>query len=274
MLLRDRLHARLSEMGSRPDYQALATEVLGIANAPPELARRLVAQALVVEDRREAWMAAGARIVPGAPQTPGVYVLRDAEGRALYVGKAVNLRRRLRAHFSGRRWRGLKAGFTRAVDAEWQEVGSELEALLLEARLIHELAPEVNVQTGEPALGTRAIPSALVRDVVVVVPSIEPDSAELIAARADGDCLMLRTRRTGVDLVVHVPRIVRFFNSPLRRSFDGLKLAPIVFSWLAARGQNASRLDPHDVAGPRVLRSRLKALLTDETLFSERIVVR
>jgi hypothetical protein len=274
MLLRDRLHARLSEMGSRPDYQALATEVLGIANAPPELARRLVAQALVLEDRREAWAAAGARIVSGAPQTPGVYTLRDAEGRALYVGKAVNLRRRLRAHFAGRRWRGLKAGFARAVDAEWQEVGSELEALLLEARLIHELAPEVNVQTSEPALDTRAIPSALVRDAVIVVPSIEPDSAEIVAARADGDCLMLRTRRTGVDLVVHVPRIVRFFSSPLRRSFDGLKLAPIVFSWLAARGQNASRLDPHDVAGPRVLRSRLAALLADESLFSERIVVR
>src|SRR5207344_1458087 len=119
--------------------------------------------------------------------------------------------------------------------AEWQDVGSELEALLLEARLIHELAPEVNVQTGEPALDARAIPSALVRDVVIVVPSIESDSAELIAARADGDCLTLRTRRSGVDLIVHVPRIVRFFNSPLRRSFDGLKLAPIVFSWLAAR---------------------------------------
>ena len=274
MLLRDRLQARLNEMGARPDYQALAAEVLGIANAPPELARRLVAQALVLEDRREAWSAAGERIATRAPDTPGVYVLRDAEGRALYVGKAVNLRRRLRAHFAGRLWRGLKAGFARAVDADWQEVGSELEALLLEARLIHELAPEVNVQIAEPALDTRAIPSTLVRDVVLVLPSIESDSAEIIAARADGDCLMLRTRRSGVDLVVHVARIVRFFKSPLRRSFDGLKLAPIVFSWLAGGGKSASRLDPHDVTGPRVLRSRLKGLLADEALFSERIVMR
>jgi predicted GIY-YIG superfamily endonuclease len=274
MLLRDRLHARLSEMGPRPDYQALAAEVLGIANAPPELARRLVAQALVLEDRREAWSAAGERIAACAPDTPGVYVLRDAESRALYVGKAVNLRRRLRAHFAGRRWRGLKAGFARAVDGEWQEVGSELEALLLEARLIHELAPEVNVQIAEPGLDTRAIPPALVSDVVIVLPSIEPGSAEIVAARADGECVMLRTRRTGVDLVVHVPRIVRFFRSPLRRSFEGLKLAPIVFSWLAGRGHSASRFDPHDVAGPRAFRSRLRALLSDESLFSERIVMR
>ena len=274
MLLRDRLQSRLNEMGARPDYRALAAEVLGITNAPPELARRLVAQALVLEDRREAWSAAGDRIAARAPDTPGVYVLRDADGRALYVGKAVNLCRRLRAHFVGRRWRGLKAGFARAVDAEWQEVGSELEALLLEARLIHELAPEVNVQVAAPALETRAIPPALVRDAVIVLPSIESDSAEIVAVRTDGDCMTLRTRRTGVDLVIHIPRIVRFFNSPLRRSFDGLKLAPIVFSWLAGRGQSASRLDPHDASGARVLRSRLKALLADESLFSERIVVR
>lgn len=274
MLLRDRLNARLAEMGASPDYRTLAAEVLGISNVPADLARRLVAQALVVEDRREAWTAIGARITGQAPQTPGVYVLRDARGRAIYVGKAVNLRRRLRAHFAGRRWRALKAGFARAVDAEWQEVGSELEALLLEARLIHELAPEVNVQTGAPALDTRAIPSALVRDVVVVLPSIEIDSAEIVAARTDGDCLTLRTRRTGVDLVVHVPRITRFFKSPLRRSFDGLKLAPIVFSWLAARGGSASRLDPHDAASAKDLRIRLKALLGDDELFTQRIVVR
>jgi len=274
MLLRDRLHARLNEMGASPDYQTLAAEVLGIANAPADLARRLVAQALVLEDRREAWIAVGERVAADAPQTPGVYVLRDAEGRALYVGKAINLRRRLRAHFAGRRWRGLKAGFARAVDAEWQEVGSELEALLLESRLIHDLVPVVNVQTGPPALDTRAIPAALVRDVVLVLPSIETDSAEIVASRVDGDCLMLRTRRSGVDLVVHVPRVMRFFNSPLRRSEDGLKLAPIVFSWLAARGRSASRVDPHDVANPRILRSRLKALLADEALFTERIVVR
>src|SRR5262245_6266881 len=274
MLLRDRLQARMSEMGAAPDYQKLAAEVLGIANAPPELARRLVAQALVLEDRREAWSAAGERIAAHAPDTPGVYVLRDAEGRSLYVGKAINLRRRLRAHFAGRRWRGLKAGFARAVDAEWQDVGSELEALLLEARLIHELAPEINVQIAEPALDTRAIPSALVRDVVIVLPSIESDSAEIVAARADGDCLLLRTRRTGVDLVIHIPRIVRFFRSPLRRSFEGLKLAPIVFTWLAGRGQSASRLDPRDASGVRELRLRLRALLADEALFSERIVMR
>lgn len=275
MLLRDRLLARLAEMGGAVDHQRLAAEVLGIRNAPPELARRLVLQALVIEDRRDAWRRAGERVCAGAPRTPGVYVLRDEMGRVLYVGKAIDLRRRLRAHFADRRWHGLKAELARAADAEWHEVGSELEALLREAVLIDELQPIVNVQVGAPDLQTRAIPPALARDVIVVLPSVEEDSAELVCARADGGSLIQRTRRNGADLPVHASRLTRFFNSPLRRRFeDAPALAPIVFSWLAGRGGEASRLDPHDAASPRELRVRLAALVADERLFSERIVIR
>src|SRR5467141_3885234 len=115
-MLRDLLVARLKEVGDSPDYQRLAAEVLGIRGAPPDLARRLVAQALVVEDRRDVWRRAGERICASAPARAGVYVLRDPDGRALYVGKAVNLRRRLRAHFAERRWRAIKAEMSRASD--------------------------------------------------------------------------------------------------------------------------------------------------------------
>ena len=268
-MLRDRLLARLKEMGGAPDHQRLAAEVLGIRGAPPELARRLVAQALVVEDRRDVWRLAGERICAQAPAAPGVYVLRDACGQALYVGKAVNLRRRLRAHFAERRWRALKPEMSRVTDAEWTAVGSELEALLREADLIHALKPVVNIQTGPPALSTRSIPRALVRDVIVVVPSADEDSAELVAARVDGGWVLQRTRRDGADLPAHTNRLVRFFRSPLRRGFASAPLAPIVFSWLAGRGSGATRLDP-DVPA-RSLRSRLAAVLRDEQLFVERI---
>jgi predicted GIY-YIG superfamily endonuclease len=273
-LLRDRLLARLRDMGPHPDHQQLAADVLGIRNAPPDLARRLVQQALVVEDRHEAWRSAGERICRDAPATPGVYVLRDAEGAALYVGKAVNLRRRLRAHFAERRWRAIRPELSRVVDAEWTEVGSELEALLREAALIEELQPAVNVQTGAPVLDTRDIPSALIRDVVVLVPSVEADSVELVGARVDGAWTIQRTRRNGADLPVHAQRIMRFFHSVLpRRGRTAPPLAPIVFSWLAHRGSIASRVDPHDVRNARELRERIAMLLRDEQLFVERLSV-
>jgi predicted GIY-YIG superfamily endonuclease len=270
-MLRDKLVARLREMGDAPDHQRLAAEVLGIRGASPDLARRLIAQALVVEDRRDVWRRAGERICASAPASPGVYVLRDPDGRALYVGKAVNLRRRLRAHFAARRWRAIKPEMSRAAGAEWIEVGSELEALLREAALIHDLQPVINVQTGPPELSTRNVPRALVRDVIIVMPSVEEDSAELVAARADGGWFMQRTRRSGADLAVHTNRLRRFFCSPLRRGFERAPLAPIVFSWLAGRGAGATRLDPHDAPSPHVLRARLRAVLGDDRLFVERL---
>jgi predicted GIY-YIG superfamily endonuclease len=274
LLLRDKLLARLAEMGPAPDHQRLASEVLGIRGASPELARRLVAQALVVEDRRDAWRRAGERICRDAPPGPGVYVLKDAADRPLYVGKAANLRRRLRAHFAERRWRRLPPELARAADAEWQEVGSDLEALLREAMLIEERQPTVNVQVGAPGLDRRAIPKALLRDVIVLLPSIEHDSLELIAAAVDGRTMIQRTRRSGDDLVVHAQRTMRFFHSALARGRDrgaGAASAPIVFSWLAQRGERATRVDPHDVRSARDLRARLAALFRDDRLFHERL---
>jgi predicted GIY-YIG superfamily endonuclease len=270
-MLRDKLQARLAEPGPH-DYTRLASEVLGVRNAPPDLARRLVQQALVVEDRQAIWRAAGERLVRDAPTTPAVYVLRDDGGVVLYVGKAVNLRRRLRAHFATRRWRGLKAELSRVADAEWTEVGSELEALLREAALIAELRPIVNVQVGAPMLSTRGIPAALVRDVIVVLPSVEEDSVELIAARPGGDWMIQRTRRNGADLAVHAGRLHRFFQTffRTRRGASAGAFAPIVFSWLAGRGETATRVDPAD-ASPRVLRARLAALFKDDRLFRERL---
>jgi predicted GIY-YIG superfamily endonuclease len=269
-MLRDRLLARLREMGDAVDHRRLAAEVLGIRGAPAELAKRLIAQALVLEDRRETWRRAGERICRAVPAVPGVYVLKDVEGRALYVGKAVNLRRRLRAHFAERRWRAIKPELSRAADAQWQAVGSELEALLREAALIHELQPPVNVQTAAPALDTRAVPRALLRDVLVVLRSIENDSVELVAARVDGGWMIQRTRRNGADLVVHAQRLTRFFKAGDWRPEAG-DYAALVFSWLAQRGATATRLDPHDARSSRVLASRLAALFRDERLFHERL---
>ena len=150
--------------------------------------------------------------------------------------------------------------------------GSELEALLREASLIQDLKPTVNVQVGAPHLDTREVPRALVRDVLVVVPSAAEDSVELVGARVDGAWMIQRTRRSGADLAVHAQRVMRFFRSVLpRRGRPSPPLAPIVFSWLARRGAEATRLDPRDVRHARDLRVRLAALFRDEALFHERL---
>lgn len=121
-------------------------------------------------------------------------------------------------------------------------VGSEIEALLREALLIRDLQPVVNVQTAAPTLATRAIPSSLVQDVVLLVPSIDPDAAELVAARDDGAIMLQRTRRCGAELARHSRNLWTFFTERSGAAGDGS--APLVFSWLAGRGLHTTRAQP------------------------------
>ncbi|HET6371827.1 MAG TPA: nucleotide excision repair endonuclease, partial [Candidatus Polarisedimenticolia bacterium] len=85
--------------------------------------------------------------IQGLPEGPGVYRFFDAAGNLLYVGKAANLRRRVGSYFiRGRRSRH-GAGFLPRIDRlEHRTLGTELEALLLEARSIERQGPACNVQ--------------------------------------------------------------------------------------------------------------------------------
>ncbi|MFN7985609.1 MAG: nucleotide excision repair endonuclease [Vicinamibacterales bacterium] len=277
MLLRDKLLAELAAMGAQPDYARLAADVLGIRNAPPALARRLVEQALVVEDRREVWLRTGERICADAPDAPGVYLLRDAQDSVLYVGKANNIRRRLRTHFAARRWHMLKPEFARAARAEWMIVGSEIEALLREAIWIREYAPKANVQVGTPSLDARAVPATLLRDTLVLVPSVDQGAVELLAVRVAGPVLLVRIQRDGTGLPARIKTVRQFFaasdDDAERAEGCAGRFAPLVFTWLNGRGAAATRLDPHDAGSARELQRRVKLLVDDERLFTERIVV-
>jgi len=80
------------------------------------------------------------------PTTAGVYLMKDALGRVIYVGKAVNLRGRVSSYFNS------KAAFDRRIsdlvpeirDVDHIGCDSEVEALLLEARLIKDIQPRFN----------------------------------------------------------------------------------------------------------------------------------
>ena len=84
----------------------------------------------------------------GIPAKPGCYLMKDKAGRVIYVGKAVNLRSRVRSYFhaSANNNRKTKELVTRIVDIEWIVVDSELEALILEMNLIKRYRPKYNVR--------------------------------------------------------------------------------------------------------------------------------
>ncbi|MBX9600626.1 MAG: excinuclease ABC subunit UvrC [Bryobacteraceae bacterium] len=81
------------------------------------------------------------------PLLPGVYLYKDAEGAVLYVGKAKNLRSRVRSYFNDDRLADAKTGslIREASDIDFIQVDNEKEALALENNLIKQWKPRFNI---------------------------------------------------------------------------------------------------------------------------------
>ena len=85
--------------------------------------------------------------LPTVPPRPGVYIFTDERGETIYVGKAVNLRNRVRSYFQ----KGGMTGKVRRLveqiaDFEFILTDTELEALVLECNLIKRFRPKFNVR--------------------------------------------------------------------------------------------------------------------------------
>jgi excinuclease ABC subunit C len=80
------------------------------------------------------------------PQTPGVYLMKDSAGRVIYVGKAKNLRARAASYFLKAAAEDRRtADLVREIaDIDLIEAESEVDALLVEARLIKDVQPKFN----------------------------------------------------------------------------------------------------------------------------------
>jgi len=84
------------------------------------------------------------------PDRPGVYLMKDARGRVLYVGKAQSLRSRVRQYWQGRRGSAaplrIEGAIERVADVEYTMTDTVSEALLLEGTLIKRFQPRFNVR--------------------------------------------------------------------------------------------------------------------------------
>ncbi|MCF7958636.1 MAG: excinuclease ABC subunit UvrC [Phycisphaerae bacterium] len=86
------------------------------------------------------------------PQVPGVYLMKDAEGVVLYIGKAKNLRDRVGSYFQPSadlmQSRGPKIAemIPKVADVTWLECENDVDAILKEARLIKDIQPPYNTR--------------------------------------------------------------------------------------------------------------------------------
>lgn len=83
------------------------------------------------------------------PMRPGVYLMKNAEGKVIYVGKAKALSRRVRSYFDGKPKPGHRAAMLMLPhirDIEWIVTDTEAEAFILEANMIRKHRPVYNVR--------------------------------------------------------------------------------------------------------------------------------
>src|SRR6266550_6974798 len=82
------------------------------------------------------------------PAAPGVYLMKDSQGRVLYIGKAKNLRNRASHYFSKAAAEDHRtADLVKLIaDIDFIPADSEVDALLMEARLVKDIQPRFNVE--------------------------------------------------------------------------------------------------------------------------------
>jgi excinuclease ABC subunit C len=115
-----------------------------VDDTPDPAAETLPADTDAVAAARD--RSAAAEKVRGFPTTPGVYLMKDAAGRVIYVGKAKNLRARAGSYFLKAAAEDRRtADLVREIrDIDYLEAESEVDALLLESRLVKDVQPRFN----------------------------------------------------------------------------------------------------------------------------------
>jgi DNA polymerase III subunit epsilon len=141
---------------TRPDHRALtdARATVDVLHGLIERAGALGATTL--EDLRDLARSTSERafrrigLVEGAPAVPGVYRFLDARGEVLYVGKATDLRARLRTYFGQDPRRRIADLVRETAEVRWDPTATLLEAEVRELRAIHAHRPRYNRRSRRP----------------------------------------------------------------------------------------------------------------------------
>src|SRR5438270_7119408 len=134
-----------------PDALATGEILVQLIGLAQERGARTVADLVDLAAPRIRKVYAKRTLAFGAPSSPGVYLFRDRHGQVLYVGRARDLRARLRSYFRSDRQRPAVEGALSALERiEWRVTGSELEASLEELRLLRDLRPPANARNSRP----------------------------------------------------------------------------------------------------------------------------
>jgi hypothetical protein len=196
--------------------------------------RSLLEKSYFGELQAEPWP--GFEYPPGGiekiPVVPGVYGFSDSRGSIIYVGKAKNLRRRLKWYFQNSedppaRLTALREQARKVI---FHRCGSELESLILEYRLIKKHCPPLNtvVSIAERKGGYRPV-----LDSIVLLPHAEPDMGMCVWVRQDKKVVLRPFKPDSggkAELIEEMNQY--FFGPPPPPDFSDFPEMEIVSRWV------------------------------------------
>ena len=198
------------------------------------------------------------------PRSPGVYLFKDGTGRVLYVGKAADLRARVRSYFTSDTRRKVGGLLRETATIDHIVAGSPLEAAVTEIRLIHELLPRYNRQgtTWARAAYLKLTDEAFPR--LSVVKRVRSDGATYL-----GPLSSARIARRVAEAVETALPVRRCTADPTRQPRD----APCAPAQLGVSACPCA--GDIDRAGYEPIADSVReALTTDPTLVLDRLLVR
>ncbi len=215
------------------------------------------------------------QLLDGIPQSAGVYIMRNRAGDVVYVGKSRNLRRRVRSYFTPRALRDPKVRRIHELlhTVETVPTNSELEALILEMRLIRDFGPPVNLQAEvHEQPGTYGKD----RNLLLLVPQEGGDRARIYFLR-EGSFVAQQSaplgRRPSKSLLQKIRTVFYDRRSRRRRERQPWEIE-LVYRWLKANRRWLNCVDVDEAGGLDEVARRIAAYLTDPGKLTERVCYR
>ena len=215
-------------------------------------------------------------LLASVPELPGVYIMRNRAGHIIYVGKSGNLRRRVRSYFTSRALRDPKVAriHEQLYGLEFTVTDSEVEALVLEMKLIRDLQPPINLQAE-----VHENPTTYGRELNLVV--LVPDGRDPARAKAyfvrrstfAGSEPVRLGREVGSRLRTRIRSV--YFSRPGRRARRAEAWeVEIVSRWLRSRGRSLNAVDVDQAGSYEGVIGQLRSYLHDPEARSSRVFYR
>lgn len=206
------------------------------------------------------------------PESPGVYLMKDRHNQVIYVGKSKNLKSRVRRYFLQSLVIDDKTKLIhdKIFDIVYEETGSELEALLLEYRYIHQFRPCINKQFDIHKLDEKIKHH---KKIVILAPSIIHGHVCFYFINGSSNAFLLDVDRENPDWQLIESRFEILFGNKMSDTsdFDDAQIE-IIWRWFSFNKENINYIDNEQTSDMENSLQILNRYLRDPNLFIEKSI--